>query len=115
MPDFPSQVNVQPAPGIAGDFASTNPRATVLAGAMGLVAGPSGASVGLFGWLQYPDDADGAPAQVNNFGPGVPDGIIAREQQAVITTYLAASGVVIPAGMPVTLFNEGDFFLKNNG
>jgi hypothetical protein len=119
---FPNQVNVQPAPAVAGDFASTNPRATVDAGPGGLVAGPSGVTVGRFAWLSYTSaDTDNAPAQVNNFAtasvlaPGAPAGIVHREQQALITTFLSEAGMVIPAGFPVTVFNAGDFWVKNDG
>jgi len=35
--DFPTQVNVQPAIGVSGDFASVKPRATVLATTGGLL------------------------------------------------------------------------------
>lgn len=113
--DFPSQVSTVQAPAVAGDFASTNPRSSVLSGPNGLVAGPAGASVALFAWLQYPDDQDGAPIQVNNFGPGAPDGFIHREQQALITAYLATSSNLVPAGFAITVFNEGDFWATNRG
>lgn len=113
---FPSQVNVQPAPAVAGDFADTNPRSTVNAGPGGLVAGSSGVTVGRFAWVSATTiDSDSAPATVNNFGSGMPTGFVHREQQGLITTYLAESGMVVPAGFPITLFNGGGFFVKNDG
>jgi hypothetical protein len=113
---FPNQVNVQPAPAVAGDFCDTNPRTVVNAGAGGLVAGVAGATVGKFGWLSFQFmDSDNAPAVVNNFGAGLPAGIVHRSQQALITTYLAESGMVIPQGFPVTLFNGGGFWVRNAG
>lgn len=116
MTGFQRQVNVLQAPAVEGDFASANPRQVVLAGPGALVAGPLGATVARFAWLSYGGiDGDGAPAQVNNFGSGPVSGFIHREQQALITTYLAESGMVIPAGFPVTLFDSGDFWVKNNG
>ena len=45
---FQSVVNVQPAPAIAGDFASANPRWNVLAGPGVLVCGAAGVTVGRF-------------------------------------------------------------------
>ena len=36
-----------------------------------------------------------------------------REQQGLITDWLAGSGMKIPAGKEVTLHNEGAFFVKN--
>lgn len=113
---FQSSVNTQPAIGVVGDFATTNPRATVLAGAGGLVAGPSGCVVGLFAWTNFPDDADGAPAVANNFGGGAVAGFMGRAGlPALITAYLAEAGLTVPAGMPLTLYSAGDFFVKNNG
>lgn len=113
---FPNQVNVQPAIGVEGDFCDTNPRTTVNAGAGGLVAAAAGVTVGRFAWAtQAISDADGAPASVSNNGTGTPTGFVHREQQALITTYLAEAGMAIPAGFPVTLFNSGGFFVRNAG
>lgn len=105
---FQSQVNVQPAPAVAGDPASANPRMSVINGAGAFVADTAGAKVGLFAW------ADAATnTKVTFSGTGAPTGFVGREQQGLITTYLADNGVTIPAGMPVTLFSEGDFWVKN--
>ena len=122
---FPSQVNVQPAIAVAGDFASTNPRSTVLAGAGGLVAGAAGVIVGRFAWLNYnAADPENAPIIVsNNFSgiiPGgagtvMPAGFVHREQQGLITSYLQESGMTIPAGFPITVMNGGDVFVVNSG
>lgn len=110
MCPFPSQVNVQPAIAVAGDFASTNPRAVVNAGPGGLVAGASGLTVGRFAWT------DAALVAAINTGTGIPDGLVGRQAgDALITTFLASSSNLIPAGMPVTLYRKGDFFVKNDG
>jgi hypothetical protein len=114
--DFPSQVNVQPAPAVAGDFASTNPRAVVLAGPLGLVAGSGGLTSGLFAWTTYPDDIDGAPGVATNSGQGPVAGFVHRELIALITTYLADAGQTIPQGFEAgNVFTTGDFWVKNNG
>lgn len=80
-------VNGLPAPGIAGDFASDNPRSRVLAGPGGLVSGGAvygtgygtvapatggSAIVGRFGWLSpQAIDPDNAATIVNSFySPG---------------------------------------------
>jgi hypothetical protein len=42
-------------------------------------------------------------------------GFIGRAQQGLISTYLQASGMLIPQGFPVTVFSGGDFFVKNAG
>ena len=107
---FQQHVNIQPAPGVEGDFASVNPRATVLAGPGALVAGPAGLTVGRFAWV----DPGGALA-ASNYGVGTPDGFVAREQQALITVWLAEASMVIPSGMICTLFSAGDFWVKNAG
>jgi hypothetical protein len=115
MGDFPSQVQVQPAIGVEGDFCDHNPRSSVDAGPGGLVAGPSGATIGRFAWATYPADGDGAPAFVNNFGGGPVTGFVHRAQQALLTAYLQAYGMLIPAGFQMALMSSGGFFAKNAG
>lgn len=113
---FPNSVQVQPAIGVWGDFSDGNPRSFIDAGAGGLVAGPSGVTIGRAVWLSYSSaDANGAPAAVNNYGTGVPAGIIHRQQQALITAYLAEASMVIPAGFPTAVLNGGGIFAKNEG
>lgn len=111
MTGFQKQVNLTPAPAVAGDFASSNPRATVLAGPGGLVAGAGGVTVGKFAWV----DADGVTARSRGTAAKAPSGFVHREQQALIVNYLAESGMNIPVGFPVTLHNEGDFWAVNAG
>lgn len=111
-----SSVNVQPAVGVVGDFASANPRFTQLAGPGGIVAGPSGLVIGRFAWLSSSQiDGDGAPAAANNSGTGPVAGFVGRAQQGLITTYLSAYGMTIPAGFQATLFSGGDFWAVNAG
>lgn len=113
---FQKSVYTQPAAAVAGDFASSNPRASVLAGPGGIVAGAAGLLVGLFAWLSYTGvDGNDAPAIANNFGAGVPAGIVPRNQQGLNTVYLQESSMLIPAGLQVTLMNDGDFWVVNNG
>lgn len=108
---FQKQVNLTPAPAVAGDFASSNPRATVLAGPGGLVAGALGVTVGKFAWV----DDDGVTVQSFGTATKGPNGFVHREQQALIQQYLAESGMNIPVGFPVVLHNEGDFWAKLAG
>lgn len=116
MSSFQTQVNVQPAPGVEGDFCDTNPRATVDAGPGGLVAGALGVYVGRFAWLSMAEiDADNAPAIANSFGFGLPAGFVHREQQGLITDYLDPASMRVPEGFGVTLFSKGGFFAKNAG
>jgi hypothetical protein len=106
---FQNQVNQQPAYGVAGDFASSNPRASVLASALGLVTGLSGVYVGRFAWVA----AD--RVTVNSTGAGVPAGFVHREQQALITGFLNEQTMLVPQGLPITLHQAGDFWAVNDG
>jgi hypothetical protein len=106
---FQIQVNSQQAPAVAGDFASDNPRASVISPEGGFVCGAGGMNVGTFGWVQ----ADGKTV-LNSAAAGAPNGFIARQEQALIATYLAEYGINIPAGFPCTLFWKGDFWFKAN-
>lgn len=107
---FPTQVNVVPAIGVAGDFASSNPRVSVINQQGAFVAGAGGVNVGLFAWADAVFNRT-----VLNAGVGAPTGFVAREQQAMIITYLAENGTTIQPGMPVTLYSAGDFFVANAG
>ena len=101
---FQTSVKTTPAIAQAGDFASSNPRASLVAPEGGFVAGTGGVTVGRFVWVQ----SDGVT--VLNSGSGVPDGFVHREQQALITTFLGETSYVIPEGMPVTVMRTGDYF-----
>jgi len=108
---FPSTVNVQPAPAVAGDWASANPRHTVLAGPGGLIAGPAGVTVGRFAWMDNSNNV-----QVSNVGDGgAPDGFVHREQQALITAFLAEGSNVVPPGFGITLTAAADVWVVNSG
>ena len=100
---FQKQVNITPAPAVAGDFASSNPRSHVVGGEGGYVAASGGVTVGRFAWITGDTAA--------STGSGVPDGLVHRENNAQITTYLAESGNTILQGQPVTIFSKGDFFV----
>lgn len=106
---FQRQVNIQPAPAVAGDFASANPNASVLAGPGALVSGANGVTVGRFAW------ADFATGLVANTGAGAPSGFVHREQQAVITQFLQEATELVPEGIMITLHQAGDFWAKNDG
>ena len=106
---FQTQVNAQQAPAVAGDFASANPRAAVVPPEDGFVAGAGGINVATFAWIQ----SDGKTL-LNTDAAAKPDGFVHREQQSLISTYLAESGNNIPAGFPVTLMRTGDYYFKAN-
>lgn len=110
---FPTFVNDNMAPAVAGDFASMNPRATALAGAGAFRATDTTAStpavpvvgpiIGNFAWgfngLAY--GVKRAPAVL---------GFVANELQTVITNFLGQSRLTVQAGFPITLFSHGDFW-----
>jgi len=106
---FPKQVNVQGAPAVLGDFCDANPRATVDAGAGAFVSGSNGVTVGRFAW------ADLSNLTVSNTGQGAPTGFLRRDQKSIITQYLADNSLTLAAGFPITPFNEGGFWVYNNG
>lgn len=108
---FQSQVNNTPAPAVAGDFASANPRSSVLSASGGVVAGEGGVTVGKFAWLE----SDNRVALDHGTAVRKPDGLVHRGLNALITAYLADSSMIIPEGRPVVLFNEGDFWAVNSG
>ena len=110
---FQQQVALYPSVGILGARASMNPTATVDAGQFNLTAGLLGVTVGKFAWQSF--TALTGLSIVNNYSPtapAIPDGFVGNEQQALITTWLGISGLVIPTGYPVTLYNRGDFWAK---
>lgn len=112
---FQTQAYPQPAPAVAGDFASQNPWSSFDAGPGGLVAGKPGVVIGLFAWATPPVDADGTPSIVNNFGAGPVSGFVHRAQQGLITVYLSQAGQTIQPGFQMGLMTGGDFWVVNNG
>ena len=109
---FQTFVNLNNPLGVEGDFASANPRATVLTNDGGsLIAGPLGVFIGQFAWIS----ADGRTVSNSGQYPAQPDGYVHRDQQGLLTQYLQAAGKLIPPGFPVTLMRAGDFLDKNQG
>lgn len=112
---FQTTVSVQPAFAVAGDFASSNPRFTVDVGAGGMVAGTS-LFVGRFAWTFPPLDPEGTATVANCVGGSGPvTGFVHREQQGIITIYLAETTMQVAQGFGVTLMNGGDFWVVNSG
>jgi hypothetical protein len=108
---FQTTLNVDQAPGIAGDFCSVNPRHSALSMPGGYVAGPNGVTVGLFVW------ADTATGKIlSNSGTGAPTAFMHRNLQALVTAYPSTFGMTIPAGQGIgEMFKGGDFWMKNAG
>lgn len=101
---FQTVIQNQQAPGVPGDFASTNPYSTVLGGEGALVAPAGGLKVGNFAWV-------GPNGQVSqSFIAGYQIGFLGRNMQALITQFLQEATQLVPQGFMVTLFNGGDFW-----
>lgn len=104
---FQTTVQFQQAAAVAGDFASANPRSSVVSHEGTLVAGANGTTVARFAW------ADGS-GLVSNAGSGKPTGFVPRLQgSALITTYLGEVSSLIPKGFEVTLMATGDFWVAH--
>lgn len=100
---FQTQINDYQAIGVPGDFASTNPFASVLAGNSALVAPAGGLVVGNFFWV-------GPTGQTSqSFVSGWQIAFLGRNMQALITEFLQEATMVVPEGFMVTGFNGGDF------
>jgi len=113
---FQRTVNQQPAPAVPGDFAGTNPRASVVAPPNGYVAAPNypatfgGALrdaliVGRFAWFNY---ATGLAA--NYLTQNSLIGFVHREVQTIITDFLGEQRMGVQQGFPVTGCSQGDFW-----
>lgn len=101
---FQKVVNVNQAPGVLGDFASTNPFSSVLSAQGGLVAPAGGLVVGNFFWV-------GPAGQTSqSFQAGWQLAFLGRNEQALITQFLGETSLVVPQGFMVTGFNGGDFW-----
>jgi hypothetical protein len=105
---FQKTVNSQPAPAVAGDFASMNPWASVDAGPGALVAGDD-VFVGRFAWM------DSVQRIVNCHGVGLPTGFVHREQIGLLTQYLQQASMQLPEGFQMTLLNWADVWVMNDG
>lgn len=96
---------------VAGDFATANPRATVFAGEAALIAGLEGVTIGKFAWV----DDDNRTVRSYGTATRAPDGFVHRDQQALIETLQSEATMTIPVGLPITLFNQGDFYAVVEG
>ena len=108
MTGFQTSVAQNLAIGVPGDFATTGPWSTVPALDGELTAGAAGVVIAAFAWA---DDTTGV---VTNGKPNLAStrfGFVGRDQRAVITTYLAESAFAVNAGMEVTLFDGGAFYI----
>lgn len=104
---FQNVVNTQPAPAEAGDFASSNPTASMLAGPGGLVVPAGGLTVGHFAFVN-----PNTGVVSKNYAAGDLIGFIARRQEGLITIFLAEATYMLQPGFPLTLMTGGDYWVK---
>jgi hypothetical protein len=128
---FQTAVRRYIAPGVKGGWASANPHASLLQSNNGdlsetaspiavWMVGAAGVIVGNFAF------ADTVTGEVTSTSPGgvlmtdttagtVRVGFVQRDQFALITPYMAGSGVTLFEGQPVTLLAEGDVWAEFAG
>lgn len=112
---FQNQVYINPAIGLPGDFASSNPMFFKVSSTGLMVADSSGVTVGKFACLNNGSNSTTSGTVTSVPGVAVAAeqiGFVHRENNAQITTYLAESGYVIAQGEPVALFAGGDFLVN---
>lgn len=108
---FQRVVNNQPGLAAAGDFADANIKANVIAGAGAFVTAPYPRSpiVGNFAW----GDQDGHLALGQWRGEAAAKiGFVHRENNALITAFLAADVLAIAQGQIITLYDQGSFWAR---
>lgn len=104
---FQTKVNVYPAVGVAGDFASNNPIFSLVAGEGQLKAGEDGVTVGVFAF------ADMATGLVSNkYEEGNRCGFVPRSLNLPLLGYNQEASLLIPQGREITLIATGDFIVN---
>lgn len=105
MTGFQTRMNNDLPLGVAGDFASTNPHFSMLAGEGQLKSGATGVTVGLFAWA----DEKGLVTNVKTAGALI--GFVHRNNQAIISAYGEGATMLVPKGREITLMTGGDYFV----
>lgn len=103
---FQTDINRDLPRGVAGDFASTNPRQNMLAGEGALVAAEA-ITVGQFAFVR-----DGKAYATYEADDRV--GFVHRNNQAIVALGQQAS-MIVPEGREVALFTSGDFYVVAPG
>jgi len=106
--NFQQSVNTYLALGLEGTRASENPIQEVLPLGPGWVAGSGGVTVARFVW-----STDGIVLNNSTLLANVPLGLVANEHQGLITTWLAGTTKSSPQGIPQTVYDRGDFWVRN--
>lgn len=111
---FQRQINRDPAPAVQGDFASNNPRTSIVPPvAAGFVAAAAQAiTVGYFAWGAVSGQVYSSSAGA---GAGASLGFVGRTPNIPsiqITDYLGEYRLTINDGQPVTLQKTGDYWVN---
>lgn len=101
---FQQFANIQPPPGKPGDFTGANIRAFVNAPPGGYVSDGT-PIIGQFAWA---NPATGVVTATQ--AAGLVLGFVHSEQQGMITAFLGYNASTIPAGYPISLCSQGDFW-----
>lgn len=102
---FQSFVNNELPIAVPGDFASTNPRASIVAGPGQFVAPAAGTTVGVFAWF------DPVTGLATNYYKGNAFlGFVHRENQGLITLFLGIATMQVVPGHAVTGQEQGDYY-----
>jgi hypothetical protein len=99
---FPNAVRLQPEVGVPGTRASMNPISVISRLAQTPV------TVARFVWPGT--DAD---SQVQNTGAGTPLGLAITDQVGIIPNYLQEYSMQVPAGFPVQVAEQGEWFASS--
>lgn len=99
---FPNAVRLQPEVGVAGTRASMNPISVISRIAQSAV------TVAAFVWPGTDTDN-----QVQNTGTGAPLGFAVTDQVGVIPNYLQEYSMQVPAGFPVQVAEQGEWFASS--
>lgn len=118
MTGFQQVVNNNPAPAVAGDFASNNPMSSLVPPIEGaLVAGDANVRIGYFAWAA--DDGKVYSTLAAAAAAGHAQiGFVARQPNipsAMITAFLGESIMTLQIGREVTLMTAGDFWVDLPG
>lgn len=101
---FQQYANQQPPPGKPGDFYGANPRAFVNAPPGGYVSDGT-PIIGQFAWANPTTGVCSSTQAANTYL-----GFVHSEQQGLITAFLGFNASTIPAGYPISLCSQGDFW-----
>lgn len=99
---FQTSVQQQPEVGVPGSRASMNPISVISRLAQTPV------NVAAFVWPGTDTDN-----QVQNTGTGKPLGLAIRDQTGIIPNYLQEFSMQVPAGFPVQVAEQGEWFAKS--